>query len=1049
MAKFFIHRPIFAWVIALMIMLAGLLSIINLPVSQYPSIAPPAISITATYPGASAKTIEDSVTQIIETKMKGIDNLMYMKSSSEGIGTSTVTLTFSAGTDPDIAQMQVQNKLQLATPLLPEAVQRQGVKVAKAVMNFMQVVMFVSEDGSMSAIDLEDYMVSHVEDALSRVEGVGDVILFGSQYAMRIWVDPYKLHQYGLTPTDVVNAIRAENAEVAAGQLGAAPAASDQPINVTVNLQNRLRTPDEFGAIFLKNDTTGASVRLRDVARVEIGSESYEQAARHNGKPAAGLAIKLATNANALNTAEAVQTKLDELAPFFPQGMRAFVAFDSTPFVRISINNVVQTLAEAVLLVFLVMYLFLQNFRATLIPTIAVPVVLLGTFGVLAVFGYSINTLTLFAMVLAIGLLVDDAIVVVENVERVMHEEGLSPKQATLKSMQQITGALVGIATVLSAVFIPMAFFSGSAGVIYRQFSVTIVAAMVLSVIVAVVLSPALSATLLKPVDRQQKPQRGFFAWFNRMFDRGTNGYSKGIGGVIKRPVRSMMVYLLLVGGAVFLYMTTPTGFLPDEDQGQVMAQIMLPPGATQAQTMKQIEAMEQHFLGQEGDAIQDLVTVLGFNFSGTGQNTASAFISLKDWKQRPGAEMSSDAIVNRANQVFFQIKEAWVVAFGPAAVAELGNSKGFDVFLQDTGGNGRDALYGARDQILGMSQEEPSLAVVRPNGQERAPVLRVDVDREKAGALGLSLGDINSTLSAAWGSAYVDDFINQGKVKKVYLQAEDQYRQTPDDLTAWTVRNARGDMVPFSSFASTRWELASPKLERYNGVPAVELLGENAPGWTTGQAMASMEKLEELLPPGNKLEWTGLSYEEKASGQQTLMLYALSLLVVFLCLAALYESWAIPLSVMLVVPLGVLGTLLAASMRGMPSDIYFQVGLLTIIGLSAKNAILIVEFAKELVEQGVSVFEATVKAARMRLRPILMTSLAFGFGVLPLAISTGAGSGSQNAIGTGVLGGMISATLLGIFFVPLFFVLVQGRKSKTVTKETPTGEQLALGDAS
>ena len=1049
MAKFFIHRPIFAWVIALMIMLAGLLSIINLPVSQYPSIAPPAISITATYPGASAKTIEDSVTQIIETKMKGIDNLMYMKSSSEGIGTSTVTLTFAAGTDPDIAQMQVQNKLQLATPLLPEAVQRQGVKVAKAVMNFMQVVMFVSEDGSMSAIDLEDYMVSHVEDVLSRVEGVGDVILFGSQYAMRIWVDPYKLRQYGLTPRDVVNAIRAENAEVAAGQLGAAPAASDQPINVTVNLQNRLRTPDEFGAIFLKNDTTGASVRLRDVARVEIGSESYEQAARHNGKPAAGLAIKLATNANALNTAEAVQTKLDELAPFFPQGMRAFVAFDSTPFVRISINNVVQTLAEAVLLVFLVMYLFLQNFRATLIPTIAVPVVLLGTFGVLAVFGYSINTLTLFAMVLAIGLLVDDAIVVVENVERVMHEEGLSPKQATLKSMQQITGALVGIATVLSAVFIPMAFFSGSAGVIYRQFSVTIVAAMVLSVIVAVVLSPALCATLLKPVDRQQESQRGFFAWFNRMFDCGTHGYSKGIGGVIKRPVRSMMVYLLLVGGAVFLYMTTPTGFLPDEDQGQVMAQIMLPPGATQAQTIKQIEAMEQHFLEQEGDAIQDLVTVLGFNFSGTGQNTASAFISLKDWKQRPGAEMSSDAIVNRANQVFFQIKQAWVVAFGPAAVAELGNSKGFDVFLQDTGGNGRDALYAARDQILGMSQEEPSLAVVRPNGQERAPVLRVDVDREKAGALGLSLGDINNTLSAAWGSAYVDDFINQGKVKKVYLQAEDQYRQTPEDLTAWTVRNARGDMVPFSSFASTRWELASPKLERYNGIPAVELLGENAPGWTTGQAMASMEKLEELLPPGNKLEWTGLSYEEKASGQQTLMLYALSLLVVFLCLAALYESWAIPLSVMLVVPLGVLGTLLAASMRGMPSDIYFQVGLLTIIGLSAKNAILIVEFAKELVEQGVSVFEATVKAARMRLRPILMTSLAFGFGVLPLAVSTGAGSGSQNAIGTGVLGGMISATLLGIFFVPLFFVLVQGRKSKTVTKETPTGDQLALGDAS
>ena len=1049
MAKYFIHRPIFAWVVALLIMLAGLLSIMSLPIAQYPSIAPPAISITAVYPGASAKTIEDSVTQIIETKMKGIDNLMYMKSSSEGTGMSTVTLTFAAGTDPNIAQMQVQNKLQLATPLLPEAVQRQGVKVAKSVMNFMQVVIFVSEDGSMSAIDLEDYMVSHIEDHISRVEGVGDVILFGSQYAMRIWIDPYKLQQYSLTPTDVINAIRAENAEIAAGQLGAAPAALDQPINITVNLQNRLRTPEEFGSVFLKNDATGASVRLRDVARVEIGSESYEQAARHNGKPAAGLAIKLASNANALDTAEAVRAKLDELTPFFPQSMRAIVAFDSTPFVRISINNVVHTLVEAVVLVFLVMFLFLQNFRATLIPTIAVPVVLLGTFGVLALFGYSINTLTLFAMVLAIGLLVDDAIVVVENVERVMHEEGLSPKQATLKSMQQITGALVGIAMVLSAVFIPMAFFSGSAGVIYRQFSVTIVAAMALSVIVAVVLSPALCATLLKPVNPDSKSQRGFFAWFNRSFDRGSNGYARGISGVIKRPVRSMLIYLLLIGGAGYLYQVTPTGFLPDEDQGQVMAQIMLPPGSTQAQTMQQIEAMEQHFLEKESDAVRDLVTVLGFNFSGTGQNTASAFISLKDWELRPGEEMSSNAIVNRANQIFFQIKEAWVVAFGPAAVAELGNSKGFDVFLQDTGGNGRDALYAARNQILGMSKSEPALAIVRPNGQERAPVLRVDVDREKAGALGLSLGDINNTLSAAWGSAYVDDFINQGKVKKVYLQAEAEYRETPEDLASWTVRNANGEMVPFSSFTNIRWELASPKLERYNGIPAVELLGENAPGWTTGQAMDSMEKLESRLPPGNRLEWTGLSYEEKASGQQTLMLYALSLLVVFLCLAALYESWAIPLSVMLVVPLGVLGTLLAASLRGMPSDIYFQVGLLTIIGLSAKNAILIVEFAKELVEQGVSVFEATVSAAKMRLRPILMTSLAFGFGVLPLAISSGAGSGSQNAIGTGVLGGMLSATLLGIFFVPLFFVLVQRGKAKTATTEPKNREQLVLGDAS
>ncbi|PHS31903.1 MAG: hydrophobe/amphiphile efflux-1 family RND transporter [Methylophaga sp.] len=1049
MSRFFIDRPIFAWVISIMIMLAGVLSILSLPIAQYPAIAPPAISISAVYPGASAQTIEDSVTQIIEQKMKGIDNLIYMSSSSESTGTATVTLTFEAGTDPDIAQMQVQNKLQLATPLLPESVQRQGLNVAKAVKNFLMIAVFVSKDGSMGATDLGDYVASNVEDQISRVAGVGDVTLFESKYAMRIWLDPHKLRQYKLTPLDVKTVIQSENAEITAGQLGATPALEGQPMNVTVYMQNRLRTPEQFENIFIKTDVKGASIRLKDVARIEIGAESYEKSARYNGNPAAGMAIKLSTNANALDTADLVEEKLAELSKNFPAGMEVVIEFDTTPFIRLSINNVIKTLAEAMFLVFVVMYLFLQNFRATLIPTIAVPVVLLGTFGILALFGYSINTLTLFAMVLAIGLLVDDAIVVVENVERVMHDEGLSPKEATRKSMDQITGALVGIALVLSAVFLPMAFFPGSAGVIYKQFSVTIVSAMLLSVVVAITLSPALCATLLKPVSVSDKPQRGPFKWFNRFFDFTTRGYVRGVGGVLRRPFRFVLIYILLFISVVFLYMKTPTGFLPDEDQGIIYSQIMLPAGSTQEQTMKVIKKVEHHYRENEKEAVKAIITVAGFNFSGTGQNTAMAFIQLKDWNLRTTPDLWADAVVGRAMEAFSKINEARVVAFGPPAVAELGNSKGFDVFLQDTSAVGRETLMNARNQLLGMAAQEPGLFAVRPNGQEPAPILNVNIDREKVGALGLTLATVNETLSTAWGSSYVDDFINQGKVKKVYLQADAEHRMIPSDMDKWTVRNNQGDIVLFSSVTTTNWSMASPKLERYNGVPAVEILGESAPGWTSGQAMAAMEKLSEQLPAGLALEWTGLSYEERASGSQSLILYALSLLIVFLCLAALYESWAIPISVMLIVPLGALGTLLAAMIRVMPNDIYFQVGLLAIVGLSAKNAILIVEFAKALMEEGKPAMEAIMEATQMRFRPIIMTSLAFGFGVLPLALSTGAGSGSQNAIGTGVLGGMLTATVLGLFFVPLFYLLInrkEGRQEEiTSEKKAPLQQVEAL----
>ncbi|WP_374592361.1 efflux RND transporter permease subunit [Aquabacterium sp.] len=1030
MSRFFIDRPIFAWVIAIVIMLAGALAIDTLPVSQYPSIAPPQISVNATYPGASAKTLEDTVTQVIEQQMKGLDGLTYMSSTSDSTGSASVTLTFKAGTNPDIAQVQVQNKLQAAMSKLPQDVQRQGVNVVKSTVNFLMVLGFVSEDGSMTGNDIADYVATNLQDPLSRVDGVGEVTIFGAQYAMRIWLDPNKLQQYQLTPADVSTAITAQNAQVSAGQLGAAPAPAGQQINATITVQSRLRTAEQFRAIVLRTLSSGAHVRLGDVARVELGAEGYTSVSRYNGKPAAGVAIKLATGANALATAQGVEDKLAQLQKQFPTGMKSVVAFDTTPFVRVSIHEVIKTLVEAVLLVFVVMYVFLQNFRATLIPTIAVPVVLLGTFGVMSATGFSINMLTMFGLVLAIGLLVDDAIVVVENVERVMSDEGLSPKEATRKSMSQITGALVGIALVLSAVFVPMAFFGGSTGVIYRQFSITIVSAMALSVVVALILTPALCATLLKPIEKGHDAHHHgpFFGWFNRTFDRSSEGYQGIVSRMLQKRGRYLVAFALIVGAMGWLFTRLPTAFLPDEDMGTLYAQIQLPAGATQERTLEVVKRVEQHFLTQEKDTVASLFTVSGFSFAGRGENMAMGFVRLKDWGERPGPANSVKAIAGRAMAAFSKYRDAMTFAFAPPAVRELGNSAGFDVYLTDSAGVGHEALVQARNQLLGLAAKEPGLAAVRPNGLEDSPQLRVDVDPIKAGALGVTVSSINSLLSAAWGGSYVDDFIDRGRVKKIYMQADAPFRALPEDLNSWYARNSSNAMVPFSSFATSSWELGSPRLERYNGVGAVEVLGAPAAGKSSGDAMATIERLAKELPPGIDLAWTGMSYQERLSGSQAPALYAISLLVVFLCLAALYESWSIPFSVMLVVPLGVIGALLAATLRGLSNDIYFQVGLLTTIGLSAKNAILIVEFAKEQMEHGKDLISATLEAVRLRLRPILMTSLAFALGVLPLALATGAGSGGQNAIGTGVLGGMLSATILGIFFVPVFFVSVRKR---------------------
>ncbi|ECZ5467773.1 efflux RND transporter permease subunit [Salmonella enterica subsp. houtenae serovar 44:z36,[z38]:-] len=1031
MANFFIRRPIFAWVLAIILMMAGALAIMQLPVAQYPTIAPPAVSISATYPGADAQTVQDTVTQVIEQNMNGIDNLMYMSSTSDSAGSVTITLTFQSGTDPDIAQVQVQNKLQLATPLLPQEVQQQGISVEKSSSSFLMVAGFVSDNPNTTQDDISDYVASNIKDSVSRLNGVGDVQLFGAQYAMRIWLDANLLNKYQLTPVDVINQLKVQNDQIAAGQLGGTPALPGQQLNASIIAQTRLKDPQEFGKVTLRVNADGSVVHLKDVARIELGGENYNVVARINGKPASGLGIKLATGANALDTATAIKAKLAELQPFFPQGMKVVYPYDTTPFVKISIHEVVKTLFEAIILVFLVMYLFLQNIRATLIPTIAVPVVLLGTFAILAAFGYSINTLTMFGMVLAIGLLVDDAIVVVENVERVMMEDNLSPREATEKSMSQIQGALVGIAMVLSAVFIPMAFFGGSTGAIYRQFSITIVSAMALSVLVALILTPALCATLLKPVSAEHHEKKsGFFGWFNAKFDHSVNHYTNSVSGIVRNTGRYLIIYLLIVVGMAVLFLRLPTSFLPEEDQGVFLTMIQLPSGATQERTQKVLDQVTHYYLNNEKANVESVFTVNGFSFSGQGQNSGMAFVSLKPWEERSGEKNSVEAVIARATRAFSQIRDGLVFPFNMPAIVELGTATGFDFELIDQGGLGHDALTKARNQLLGMVAQHPDLLVrVRPNGLEDTPQFKLDVDQEKAQALGVSLSDINETISAALGGYYVNDFIDRGRVKKVYVQADAQFRMLPEDINNLYVRSANGEMVPFSTFSSARWIYGSPRLERYNGMPSMELLGEAAPGRSTGEAMALMENLASRLPNGIGYDWTGMSYQERLSGNQAPALYAISLIVVFLCLAALYESWSIPFSVMLVVPLGVVGALLAASLRGLNNDVYFQVGLLTTIGLSAKNAILIVEFAKDLMEkEGRGLIEATLEASRMRLRPILMTSLAFILGVMPLVISRGAGSGAQNAVGTGVMGGMLTATLLAIFFVPVFFVVVKRR---------------------
>ncbi|MCS0630497.1 efflux RND transporter permease subunit [Telluria mixta] len=1025
MAKFFVQRPVFAWVIAIVIMLAGVLAIQVLPVAQYPQIAPPTIQITGMYPGASARTVEDAVTQVIEQKMKGIDGLRNMSSSSDATGGIGITLYFTSGTDPDIAQVQVQNKLALATPLLPAEVTQQGLAVSKATNSFLMVLGFVSQDGSMNNADLDDYIASSVVEPLSRIEGVGEVQHFGTQYAMRIWLDPARLEGYRLTPADVIAAVRRQNAEVSVGELGGAPAVRGQQLNAAVTAQSRMQTPGQFGGIMLRNRADGAAVYLRDVARIELGGENYASVVRFNGKPAAGIAIKLATGANALATADAVKASLAGMEPFFPKGVKSQVAFDTSPFVKASIHEVVKTLVEAIVLVFLVMYLFLQNFRATLIPTMAVPVVLLGTFGVLAALGYSINSLTMFGLVLAIGLLVDDAIVVVENVERVMTEEGLAPREATMKSMGQISGALVGIGMVISAVFVPMAFMSGSTGVIYRQFSVTIVAAMVLSVLVAMVFTPALCATVLKP--GTHVADKGFFGWFNRTFDRGNERYQGVVAKLVARTGRTMAVYAALLGALGFAFAHVPSAFLPEEDQGVLFTAIQLPGGATQERTVKTIEEVENYFFTREKQNVESVFSVAGFSFAGNGQNNGMAFVKLKDWKERHGLENHSGYIGWRALEALMNSRDALVYTFAPPAVMELGNAGGFDLQLLDRANLGHAAMMVARDELLAMAGKNPKLVGVRANGQEDTPQYRITVDRQKAAALGLDLREINQVLSVGWGSAYVNDFMDRGRVKKVLMQGTAESRMLPEDLQKWSVRNQDGEMVPFAAFATGAWETASPRLERYNGTSSLNIQGMAAPGVSSGDAMLEMERMVARLPKGVGYAWTGMSLEERDSGDQTALLYSLSFLVVFLCLAALYESWSVPFSVMLVVPLGIIGAVLATWGAGLANDVYFKVGLLTVVGLSAKNAILIVEFAKELQEAGKGLREATLIAVKMRLRPILMTSIAFGLGVLPLAMATGAGSGAQVAIGFGVLGGMLTATFLGIFFVPVFFVLVRG----------------------
>ncbi|RXZ34002.1 efflux RND transporter permease subunit [Oxalobacteraceae bacterium CAVE-383] len=1039
MANFFIDRPIFAWVIAIILMLAGLASVFNLPIAQYPTIAPPAIQISANYPGASASTVENTVTQVIEQQMSGLDHLLYLSSTSDDSGTATITLTFAAGTNADIAQVQVQNKLQLATPLLPQAVQQNGTKVTKSSSSFLLAMAFISTDPNMTRNDLTNYVASKVQDQISRIDGVGTVQLFGSQYAMRVWLDAGKLTNYALTPLDVKNAVAAQNVQIAAGSLGGTPAVPGTMLQATITQSTLLHTPEQFGNILLKVNADGSQVRIKDVGRVELGAENYSFDTKYSGQPTAGFGIQLATNANALDTANAVRAKIKALSKYFPPGMSVQYPYDTTPFVKLSIEEVFKTLLEGIVLVFLVMYLFLQNLRATLIPTIAVPVVLLGTFAIMSAVGFSINVLSMFGLVLAIGLLVDDAIVVVENVERVMSEEGLSPREATRKAMGQITGALIGVALVLSAVFVPVAFSSGSVGAIYRQFSLTIVAAMVLSVLVALVLTPALCATILKPVEKGHHVEKtGFFGWFNRNFNKSQQKYHSGVQHVIRRSGRWLIIYAAIIGVVALLFLHMPKSFLPDEDQGNMFVLVQTPTGSTQESTAKALDDVTHYLLNDEKDIVNAVFTLNGFSFAARGQNSALIFVQMKGYEDRRATNQKVPALVQRMFAHFGSYKNATIIPVSPPSIRELGTASGFDFELEDQGGVGHAKLMEARDMLLGMAAKDPSLALVRPNGLGDTPQFKVDIDREKANALGVSPSDIDQTFSIAWGASYVNNFLDvDNRIKKVYVQGDAAYRMSPEDINKWYVRNASGGMVPFSSFATGSWTYGSPKLERYNGISSVEIQGAAAPGKSTGQAMTAIEAIAAKLPPGIGYEWTGLSLQERQSGSQAPILYAISILVVFLSLAALYESWSIPFSVIMVVPLGVLGALIAVALRGLENDVFFQVGLLTTVGLSAKNAILIVEFARELRIQGMGTVEAAVEAARLRLRPILMTSLAFILGVLPLALSNGAGSGSQHAIGTGVIGGMLTATFLAIFMIPMFFVVIS-RFGKAKDKPAP-----------
>ncbi|MFF0980055.1 efflux RND transporter permease subunit [Proteus mirabilis] len=1026
MSRFFINRPILSWVMAIVIMIAGGLSLIKLLVSQYPEIAAPAIMITAVYPGASAETVQDTVVQVIEQELSGLDGFRYLSSNSNTDGSFEVIATFEQGTDSDIALMQVQNKLQLATPKLPLEVQRQGMRVVKFQINFMQVVALVDESGKLDAFDLGNYLASHMKDPISRIDGMGDILLLGSPRAMRIWLDPDKLTNYHLMPKDIAAAIQDENVQVSVGQLAGLPALKGVELNATITSSSRMVSVDEFNHILLKVNFDGSQVLLQDVAKVEVGADNFSISSLYNGKPSAGMAMRLAPGANLLDVSKKVKEVVEAQSQFFPQGVKALFPYDTTPSVKSSISSVVRTIVEASILVFLVMFLFLQNIRATLVPTLAIPVVLLGTFGVLAALGLTINVLTMYAMVLAIGLLVDDAIVVVENVERIMHEQAISVKEATILSMTQIQGALVGIGLVLSAVFVPMAFFGGSAGIIYRQFAATIVVAMALSVLIALTFTPALCASILKKPQPKVKKRRGFFWLFNRFFDRGTNYYEKGVRNILYRRGRYMFIFLIITVGTGWLFTQLPKAFLPNEDQGVVMIEVRMPANSTAERMEQTMAEFRDYLLTEEKHLVKTVFTVNGFNFAGRGQNAGMAFVNLADWSERKGKGEDVFSLVARAQQHFNSIRDGMVIAFPPPAIMEMGNAMGFDFYLQDNAGLGHTELVKARDKFLELAAQSPVLTNVRPNGKNDEPQLRVVIDKERARALQLRLSDINDTLSAAWGSMYVNDFIDEGRVKRVYLQGEASARMLPTDLDKWHVRNQRGEMIPFNAFATTQWYMGPPKLERFNGLSAIEILGEPAPGYSTGDAMLAIADIMKQLPSEISLSYSGLSYEEIQTQDQAPALYVMTILFVFLSLAALYESWSVPFSVALVVPFGILGAVIATLLRGLSSDVYFQIGLMTTIGLSAKNAILIVEFAKHLYEKdGKPLIDAAAEAARMRLRPIIMTSLAFTFGVLPMALAAGAGQGSQHSVATGVIGGMLASTFLAIFFVPLFYVFV------------------------